>query len=101
MGTTGSRRDCSAKTAATRSSHCWWENLQLGRTHLPARKSKHAETLERVPAALAELEDVLDEAASEFGLNETLVAYPAPRRGAANADEEGRCMVSSELREFA
>ena len=69
----------------------------MGRTHLPARKSKHAETLERVPAALAELDDVLDEVASEFGLNKTLVA----RRGAANADEEGRSLGSSELREFA
>ena len=101
MGTTGRKRDCSAKTAATRSSHCWWENLQLDRTHLPSRKSKHAKTLERVPVAPAALDDVLDDAASELGLNKTLVAFPEPRRGAVLANEEGRGLASSELREFA
>jgi hypothetical protein len=101
MGTTESRRDCSATTAATRSSHCWWENLQMEREHLPARLSKRAETCARVPVTLAELDDVLDDAESEFALNKTLIAFPEPRRGEAIVDEGGRGMASSELREIA
>ena len=77
---------------------CKW-NVASTRQVVEARRNVC--TRARNARRACELDDVLDDAESEFALNKTLVAYPEPRRGEAIVDEGGRGMASSELREIA